>query len=179
MAIPVACGSCGSRMNAPDHAAGKTAKCPKCSNPITVPVKYADQVPFMAIQPPQQLTPIPQNIPAIYQQPVVQTPSSSKQCDYCGENVNMSAKKCKHCGEILDLALRAAEDAKRIAENSSRNSASSSSAAAVNTTVVVNNNLGRKSFPHLIHFILTCLTLGAWLPIWIIHFLLSALLSGH
>lgn len=174
MAIPVACGSCGSRMNAPDHAAGKTAKCPKCSNPITVPVKYADQIPFMAPQPPQQLTPIPQNIPAIYQQPVVQTPLSSKQCDYCGENVNISAKKCKHCGEILDLALRAAEDAKRIAENSSRNSASSSSAAAVNTTVVVNNNLGRKSFPHLIHLILTFFTAGLWLPIWIIHYLLSA-----
>ena len=34
-------------------------------------------------------------------------------CPYCQEEVKKEAKKCKHCGEILDVALRAAEEAKK------------------------------------------------------------------
>jgi TM2 domain-containing membrane protein YozV len=34
----------------------------------------------------------------------------------CGEQVLNVAKKCKHCGETLDVALRAAEEARRTAE---------------------------------------------------------------
>jgi hypothetical protein len=37
MSISVACQSCGLKVKAPDKAAGKTAKCPKCGTPIAVP----------------------------------------------------------------------------------------------------------------------------------------------
>jgi Domain of unknown function (DUF4190) len=37
MPIEVACGKCGAKLRAPDNAAGRTAKCPKCGSPITVP----------------------------------------------------------------------------------------------------------------------------------------------
>lgn len=36
MSIPTAC-SCGKRVNAPDHLAGKTVKCPGCGNPLAIP----------------------------------------------------------------------------------------------------------------------------------------------
>ena len=44
--------------------------------------------------------------------PVVQ--SATTCCPFCAEPIAAAAKKCKHCGEVLDVALRAAEEAKRI-----------------------------------------------------------------
>ena len=40
-----------------------------------------------------------------------------------------------------------------------------------NQTVI---NLRGGGFPHLLHFVLTLLTLGLWLPIWILHRLFSS-----
>lgn len=37
MAIPIACGSCGKQIKAPDKYAGRIVKCPKCGNSIGVP----------------------------------------------------------------------------------------------------------------------------------------------
>jgi F0F1-type ATP synthase assembly protein I len=37
MPIPVTCSGCAAKFNAPDAAAGKTLKCPKCGTAITVP----------------------------------------------------------------------------------------------------------------------------------------------
>lgn len=36
MPIPVTCSSCGTKLKAPDNAAGRKLKCPKCSTPILV-----------------------------------------------------------------------------------------------------------------------------------------------
>ena len=41
MPIPVTCSSCPAKMNAPDAAAGKKVKCPKCQQIITVPAPAA------------------------------------------------------------------------------------------------------------------------------------------
>lgn len=43
-------------------------------------------------------------------------PIATKTCSFCGEDVRIDAKKCKHCGETIDVALRAAEEARRAAE---------------------------------------------------------------
>jgi len=37
MPIEVACGKCGAKLRAPDHAVGHSAKCPTCGSQITVP----------------------------------------------------------------------------------------------------------------------------------------------
>ena len=41
----------------------------------------------------------------------------TKECPFCAEDIAAAAKKCKHCGETLDVALRAAEEAKRAMSN--------------------------------------------------------------
>src|SRR5688572_3636665 len=43
MPIAVVCGSCHSKLNAPDAAAGKSVKCPKCKAALTVPAATEPQ----------------------------------------------------------------------------------------------------------------------------------------
>ena len=45
MPIPVVCGNCQTRLNAPDAAAGKKVKCPKCQTVMPVPGETADDAP--------------------------------------------------------------------------------------------------------------------------------------
>lgn len=42
---------------------------------------------------------------------------------------------------------------------------------------VHNHDRHDRGFPHMIHFLLTVLTCGAWLPVWVCLWLLSALTS--
>ncbi len=90
-------------------------------------------------------------------------------CIYCDELVSSRAKKCKHCGEILDVQLREIESLKR--ENANRDKS--------NIIVSNNNNLvsssgtssGTKRFPHIAHLIMTILTGGLWIFVWILHYI--------
>lgn len=93
-----------------------------------------------------------------------------KHCPFCGETILVVAKKCKYCHETIDVALRVAEEAKRTAEFASR--AGSAASASSSSTVIVEGRDERR-FPHLFHFVLTILTCGLWLPIWILHRFLS------
>jgi TM2 domain-containing membrane protein YozV len=43
-------------------------------------------------------------------------PGGMRECPFCAEQIMPLAKKCKHCGETLDVALRAAEEARRSVE---------------------------------------------------------------
>jgi lipopolysaccharide-induced tumor necrosis factor-alpha factor len=40
MPIPITCPTCGSKAQAPDSAAGKTARCPQCSASVPVPEEF-------------------------------------------------------------------------------------------------------------------------------------------
>lgn len=51
--------------------------------------------------------------PPLAAYPPQQAVEATQRCPYCSETVFASAKKCRHCGEILDVALRAAEEAKK------------------------------------------------------------------
>jgi hypothetical protein len=94
-----------------------------------------------------------------------------KDCPYCAETILLQAKKCKHCGEILDPQMREIESLKQQIHNNS------------NPVVVNNNNnnnngagvqyiLVRRPYKHFWHIVMTLLTGGGWLPIWILCYIL-------
>jgi hypothetical protein len=153
MPIPVTCLTCGARLNAPQEAAGKTVRCPRCEAILSVVVEVAEAGSQTA------------STPAIKSSWSEPPPArATKACDFCGEEILVIARKCKHRGETLDPALRTAEEAKRLAVRSS------GSAAAASTVVIHKGTEYR--FPHLLHLFLTLVTCGIWLPLWIIHWIL-------
>lgn len=92
----------------------------------------------------------------------------TKECPFCAEIINISAKKCKHCSEILDPVLRKQQ------ELASSPSVINNISTSVSQTSQVKQKGGRnygRSFPHIIHLILTIISGGAWLIIWILHYL--------
>lgn len=173
--IPVECPKCKSRLQAPDEAAGRTAKCKKCGSPITIPnaapvAEKPKPNTLIAATPPKTITAKPVTNAVL--EPRYSPPSlpQTANCPFCGEDVLATAKKCKHCGEILDVAMRSADEARRLAEHSSKNRAPAASSSSSSSTVVVINH---RAFPHVMHLIITLVTCGFWLPIWLIHYLIS------
>lgn len=86
--------------------------------------------PFLSLVPPRD-SPATGHVSVRPSPPIeiVEGPRIVEYCPFCGEQVLTTAKKCKHCGETLDVALRAAEEAKRLAEHSSRGRATEPSPA--------------------------------------------------
>jgi hypothetical protein len=100
MSIPVSCPACGSKLQAPDRAAGRQAKCPKCGKPVSVPAtNHAPPVPAGAEPwwkeeaPPRQPTPSAHTLT----------------CRHCQGQVAFdifSAGRmvaCHHCGKQLQV----------------------------------------------------------------------------
>lgn len=86
------------------------------------------------------------------------TDSASKKCQYCGEMVLVEAKKCKHCGEILDPQMREIENLKNMQKNQSGNVYMNSAASSP---------VGLRPFNHGLHIILSILSAGLWLIVYI------------
>jgi len=74
---------------------------------------------------------------------VIPSEPRTKPCPFCSEPVLADAKKCKHCGEIIDVALRAAEEAKRMQEMSRYAPPAAQPSQAVNQVVNVNVGVGQ------------------------------------
>src|SRR5262245_66675128 len=55
MPIPVTCPSCQTTLKAPDHAAGRQVKCPRCGTAFPVP--HSEEPPPMAVVPAGSLPP--------------------------------------------------------------------------------------------------------------------------
>ena len=103
-----------------------------------------------------QLERIPPPLPVI---------AATQTCPFCAEQISPAAKKCKHCGETLDVALRAAQEAQRM---SARQPAVYMNAGGGGGTTVI---VQKRGFPHLLHFFVSVVTAGIWLPIWILLYL--------
>ncbi len=72
MPIPVTCPHCHATLKAPESAAGRKVKCPKCSQPMFVPA--ADEEPLEAVQaappaPSRRLAPLPVDDDEDYERP--------------------------------------------------------------------------------------------------------------
>jgi hypothetical protein len=87
------------------------------------------------------------------------------ECPYCSEQINAKSKKCRHCGEILDPQMRELELLKS-QKNSPNVFMNAGGAAAAASSSSDSAQLRR--FPHWIHIILTILSAGLWLPVYLL-----------
>ena len=176
--ITFKCSGCARSFSLRDKFAGMKTKCPTCGAPLSVPAAVpgstavvptlpAKMVPSLpaVIKPPPPVEVVGYVIPS---RPAV----DYKDCPFCEEQVIATAKKCKHCGETLDVAMRSADEAKRMAILASRGGGGS---AAANTTVIIQESKREQIFPHAFHLLCTILTCGFWAPIWLLHYLLRGL----
>ena len=91
-------------------------------------------------------------------------------CPFCVEPIRRGALKCKHCREMLDPQLLTMREAQR----TPRTSASHVDCLQQNFAFrkVTADDPPQHDFPHVMHLIVTIPTLGLWIPIWFIHYML-------
>jgi DNA-directed RNA polymerase subunit M/transcription elongation factor TFIIS len=103
--IQVTCPSCKAMFNAPDAAAGKKAKCPKCGGVIQIPMPKVEEEIVDAEEEPRS----PFTDEDFEVEKPVALPAEGgdrKPCPMCGEMIQKDAVKCRYCGEIFDPVLR-------------------------------------------------------------------------
>jgi phage FluMu protein Com len=131
MAISIRCPQCGRKLNAPDTAAGKRARCPDCKAIVTLPaaseappedILDAEPLGVSDIPPPPALQtverarqgfyppdPEPRDIPLAPIAPGMEPAAPPrKPCPMCGEMIPLTAIQCRFCNEIFDPALKKA-----------------------------------------------------------------------
>lgn len=98
------------------------------------------------------------------------------ECPYCAEQINAKSKKCRHCGEILDPQMRELELLKsqksnpNVFMNAGGGGGSAASASSASSAGEGSGSLLR-GFPHWIHILLTVLSAGLWIPVYILAYL--------
>lgn len=108
MSIFVTCPSCNGSFKAPDSAAGKKAKCPKCAGVIQLPAAAPAEEIFDAEEGPAR--PFDDDEYEVEPPQALSTATEDrKPCPMCGEMIQRDAVKCRYCGEIFDPVLRARE----------------------------------------------------------------------
>lgn len=97
------------------------------------------------------------------------------ECPYCAEQINAKSKKCRHCGEILDPQMREIEFLKsqrnnpNVFMNAGGGGGAAASAASALSAGGEQSLLRR--FPHWFHIILSLLSGGLWIPIYILMYI--------
>jgi DNA-directed RNA polymerase subunit M/transcription elongation factor TFIIS len=103
--IRATCPNCGTKLKAPDEAAGRQTRCPKCGTTMTVPEAVVDM----------ELLPESSSAVDLYglddAPPQKSAPEAPKQegfrpCPMCGEMIPANAAKCRFCGEVFDKAVK-------------------------------------------------------------------------
>ena len=133
------------------------------------------------IPPPQPLVvqyappPVPGSQSGV--QPVAESAArQTQECPYCSESISVRAKRCPICGETVDVAMREAEQARKEAKEARRDAddarRESRRRPRDRREVHYHERDRRPTCPHVLHLVITILTLGAWLPIWLIHWII-------
>jgi predicted RNA-binding Zn-ribbon protein involved in translation (DUF1610 family) len=122
VAIEVTCPSCTGRFSAPDNAAGKKAKCPKCGGVIAIPTAAPppppkDDIFDAEFEPQRPFTDEDFEVEAPAQIASTAATGAQKPCPMCGEMIQASAVKCRFCGEVFDPLLK--KKAKRASKGGS------------------------------------------------------------
>lgn len=105
MPIQVTCPSCSRSFNAPDGAAGKRAKCPKCGSPIDIPAPAPKEEIFDAEADADAIRPFSDEDFEVEPPPQLPATEDQRPCPMCGEMIQRTAVKCRHCNEIFDPLL--------------------------------------------------------------------------
>lgn len=98
------------------------------------------------------------------QRPVEDT----KPCPFCAQQILVQAVKCQHCGEMLDPTLRAAAESRQADKNPMVFMNAGGAAASASAASAASSGRERRPFNHMLHLVLTLLTCGMWLPVWIL-----------
>lgn len=162
--ITFVCPRCQKRGQAPDHFAGKSAACPHCKQPLIIPGQPSEPATVM-------LGSVTFYCPC---GATVQGEAGQKvYCQGCGQKLlvpenpklktTLGSMVPTRREEIIDLYPPSPPPAPPPAPHYQEHG---------QTTVIVNQ--AGAQFPHGIHLLLTFLTCGAWLPIWLIHWLISS-----
>jgi hypothetical protein len=122
MPIQFECLKCGKRLKAPDHAAGKTSKCPQCGSPVTCPEPIYEAEAVEQPEAPEiiddELDPYadvgsPDPYALAGEPEPATTAERRRPCPMCGEMILADAVKCRFCGEVFDATLKKAETKKK------------------------------------------------------------------
>lgn len=109
--MKVRCTSCRAVLKAPDSAAGRVIKCPKCETKLRIP--KADPEPIEDYGDPgfDDYGPADDGFDDLsdlgdYGYPGPATGGRKKPCPACAEPVSVNATRCKYCGEDLSAPPR-------------------------------------------------------------------------
>ena len=126
----------------------------------------------MTSEPSQRAThaePSVTDAPGEHWQPVARSPEQQQvECAFCAELISARAKKCKHCGETVDVTLRSAEEALRASQRSGNVYMNAGGGGAAAATAGGGSGPLLRPFNHVLHIILSVLTLGWWLPVYLL-----------
>jgi len=99
--IEVACTACRGHFNAPDNAAGKTARCPTCGGTILIPQRVVTHEIVDAEPAPAQAA----EGDFTAESPTDLPNEARRPCPMCGEMIAKDAVKCRFCGEVFDARM--------------------------------------------------------------------------
>lgn len=87
------------------------------------------------------------------------TTTATRDCPYCGEPIMAAARKCKHCGEFLDGSARQAHSTPLPPPAPVYMNAGGAAVAG---------QPALRHWGHFIHIVLSVVTAGLWVPVWLL-----------